>query len=212
MKLVIFASGNGSNADKIINWCQQSESSSVLELITDQKNAYCVKRAQNNNIPCSIFEIQKNRFNNYKEAKQTQELLILKRVKDLAPDYIILAGYMRILSNNFVRNFFNDSKGLTRIVNIHPSLLPSFKGSNGYLDAFNYGVKISGITIHFVVTEVDTGPIILQKHFPRFDSDTLETFKARGMSEEHKAWEDVLPILEKDNYKYNKNCNLITIT
>ncbi|MFX4528027.1 formyltransferase family protein, partial [Acinetobacter baumannii] len=88
----------------------------------------------------------------------------------------VLAGYMRILSETFLVHF-KDPRGFYRVVNIHPSLLPAFPGKGAYEEAFNYGVKVSGITIHLVDEKVDHGYILAQEAFPRFDDDTLATFK-----------------------------------
>jgi phosphoribosylglycinamide formyltransferase-1 len=109
-------------------------------------------------------------------------------------DFLVLAGYMRILSESFLRAY-KDPRGFYRIVNIHPSLLPSFPGKSAYEDAFNYGVKVSGITIHLVDEKVDHGYILAQEAFPRFDDDTLATFKARGLAVEHKLFPEVLQTL-----------------
>ena len=109
-------------------------------------------------------------------------------------DFLVLAGYMRILSETFLHKF-RDQRGFYRVVNIHPSLLPAFPGKAAYEEAFNYGVKVSGITIHLVDEKVDHGFILAQEAFPRFDDDTLASFKARGLAVEHKLFPEVLQTL-----------------
>jgi phosphoribosylglycinamide formyltransferase-1 len=115
-------------------------------------------------------------------------------------DYIILAGYMRILSPKFL-NHFRDPRGFFRVINIHPSLLPAFPGKCAYEDAFNYGVKISGITVHLVDEQVDHGAILAQQSFPRLPDDTLETFKARGLAVEHALYPAVLREISNNGIK-----------
>ena len=100
----------------------------------------------------------------------------------------------------FMKNW-HDEAGYFRVVNIHPSLLPAFKGTRGYEDAFNYGVKVSGVTVHLVDEDVDHGPILAQEPFPRFDSDTLESFCARGLSVEHALYPAVLQMIASNGGK-----------
>jgi phosphoribosylglycinamide formyltransferase-1 len=87
---------------------------------------------------------------------------------------------------------------LNRVVNIHPSLLPSFPGKNGYGDAFDYGVKVSGVTVHFVDDGIDTGPILLQESFVRDSNDTLESFKTKGLELEHLIYPKALDMIMND--------------
>jgi phosphoribosylglycinamide formyltransferase 1 len=127
-------------------------------------------------------------------SRGDHELKILEVLETEAVDFLVLAGYMRILSETFLLQF-KDPRGFYRVVNIHPSLLPAFPGKSAYEEAFNYGVKVSGITIHLVDEKVDHGFILAQEAFPRFDDDTLASFKARGLAVEHKLFPEVLQIL-----------------
>ncbi|HEY9791086.1 MAG TPA: formyltransferase family protein, partial [Candidatus Obscuribacterales bacterium] len=111
-----------------------------------------------------------------------------------------LAGYMRVLTPAFLQQF-RHADGYFNVINIHPSLLPAFPGAHGYEDAFNYGVKISGVTIHLVDEHVDHGPILAQAAFERYDDDTLETFKARGLELEHKLYPAVLQEIARNGIK-----------
>lgn len=110
-------------------------------------------------------------------------------LKEHQVDWVILAGYMRILSAGFIRAFPQ------RILNIHPSLLPAFAGLDAQHQAFDYGVKITGCTVHFVDEELDHGPIVLQAAVPVEDSDTPETLSARILREEHRIYSEALQIL-----------------
>ena len=111
-------------------------------------------------------------------------------------DYIFLAGFMRILDKRII-----DS--VDYVLNIHPSLLPSFKGLHAQRQAIEYGVKVSGCTVHFVDTDVDTGPIILQRTVPVFADDTEETLSERILKEEHKAYPDAIKLLVENRLEIN---------
>ena len=127
-------------------------------------------------------------------SRGDQEKQILEVLETEEMDFLVLAGYMRILSEQFLKAY-KDPRGFYRIVNIHPSLLPAFPGKSAYEEAFNYGVKVSGITIHLVDEKVDHGYILAQESFRRFDDDTLATFKARGLAVEHKLFPETLQTL-----------------
>jgi folate-dependent phosphoribosylglycinamide formyltransferase PurN len=111
----------------------------------------------------------------------------LQELAEYQIDYVVLCGYMRILSPLFLQPF-KDPQGFYRVINIHPSYLPSFPGADAYGDAFAAGVTESGITIHLVDEQVDHGPILAQEKFVRLPEDTLETFKARGLAVEHRLY------------------------
>ncbi len=112
-------------------------------------------------------------------AREEHDAEIISRLQSLGVELVCLAGYMRLLSKEFVRAFPN------RIINIHPSLLPSFKGLDAQQQAIDYGVKISGCTVHFVDEDLDHGAIIAQEAVEISDDDTAETFSARILEREH---------------------------
>jgi phosphoribosylglycinamide formyltransferase 1 len=123
-------------------------------------------------------------------------LSILRKYK-ISPrnGLICLAGFMRLLSPKFVSIFRN------RIINIHPSLLPSFPGLHAQRQALEYGVKISGCTVHFVDQGLDTGPIIIQKSTPVLESDTEETLSARILEDEHKIYPEAIRLISENRVK-----------
>ena len=119
----------------------------------------------------------------------------VRKILDAArPDIIVMAGYMRLLSPSFVAARMN------RIVNIHPSLLPSFPGVDAQAQALAHGVKVTGCTVHFVDEGLDAGPIIVQRTVEVRDDDSVETLSARILEQEHIAYVDALRILAKGNY------------
>jgi phosphoribosylglycinamide formyltransferase-1 len=112
-------------------------------------------------------------------------------------DLICLAGYMLLLNNEFIKEYEN------RIINIHPSLLPSFKGMHGIKDAFEYGVKVTGVTVHFVDSELDHGPIIIQKAVEIGENDTVETLEEKIHKTEHFIYPLAIEYFCKDLFEIN---------
>lgn len=198
INLAFMASGRGSNLAAILE-CVTSGSldAKPVIVITNDVNAKALEVASTHGVLAKAFD-QKT------ISKEEHEKLILDELAKHKIDFVVLAGYMRILSPEFLRAF-KDPRGFYRVVNIHPSLLPSFAGKQAYEDAFAYGVKISGITVHLVDELVDHGPILAQEAFPRLEDDTLETFKARGLAVEHKLYPQVLQMLSAGKIQISSN-------
>ena len=163
-RLAVFASGSGSNfeaiqqaiLDKII------EDAEIVLMVCDKPNAYVIDRAKNHNIRSFVFNAK-----NYK-SKNEYEAEIVNLLDELIIDLVCLAGYMKIVGETLLNSYEG------KIINIHPALLPSFKGAHGILDAFNYGVKVFGVTIHYVNSGIDEGKIISQKAFEYYGNDIEE--------------------------------------
>lgn len=150
-KIAIFASGSGSNFQAIQESIERCELNASIELVvTDKPGAFVVTRAKNFHIP--VLELSPKTF----ESKAAYEEAIIVELKKRDIEWIVLAGYMRLISDVLLASYPN------RIVNIHPSLLPSFPGKDAIGQAMNHGVKITGVTVHFVDAGMDTGPIIAQ--------------------------------------------------
>jgi phosphoribosylglycinamide formyltransferase-1 len=191
VKVAIFASGEGSNAEQI--WrVAKTIGISVELVICDKEQAPVLVKAKRDGLKALLVE--KGAY----EKKHEHELRILKELAEREVKWVILAGYMRILSGDFLRQFgFSDhSKG--RVLNIHPSLLPDFKGANAYRDAFLANVPISGVSVHFVTEGIDEGPILLQKSFERRAEDSLEDFIARGKKIEHEIYPEAIAMALKE--------------
>lgn len=183
MKIAVFASGRGTNLAAIIKAKQKGIINAEIALvISDNKMALALKKAQRAGIKAVFIDPQ--RFT----SKEEFETEIVKAVEAEAIDLIVLAGFMRILSPGFVARFKN------KIINIHPALLPSFKGAQAIKDAFEYGIKVTGVTVHFVDEEMDHGPIILQKAVPIEESDTLETLESKIHKVEHKIYPEAIKL------------------
>jgi len=175
INVAIFASGNGSNFQAIVDSYKRGflRNIKIALLVCDRPQAYVIKRAQKANINC--FLVERKQF----QTRNKFENFIIQKLKKEKIDLICLAGYMRVLSPKFVLKYKN------KILNIHPALLPAFKGENGIKDAFNYAVKITGVTVHFVDNGVDTGPIILQEAVGIKERDTLKSLEEKIHKIEH---------------------------
>jgi phosphoribosylglycinamide formyltransferase 1 len=177
LKLGVLISGSGSNLQSIIDNIEKGSLKAAIKIVISNKpDAFGITRAKKHGIP---FVVLKNGDFKSKEDFDSQ---LIKILKDNNVDLVILAGFMRIISPAFLKAFPQ------RVLNIHPALLPSFPGLHGQKQAFDYGVKFSGCTVHFVDEGMDTGPIIIQSVVPVLDDDTEETLAARILKEEHKIY------------------------
>ena len=179
--IAVFASGRGTNFSAISAAVKKGRLKANLALLVcDNPRAPVLERAKKAKVKAVIVQrgdgVSKNDF----EAK------IIEHLKGHSIDVIVLAGFMRLLSSEFVRQY----KG--RILNIHPSLLPAFKGTEGIKDAFEYGARVTGVTVHFVDEELDHGPIILQAPVNIGEKDTLGSIEEKIHKLEHKLYPEAL--------------------
>jgi phosphoribosylglycinamide formyltransferase-1 len=177
-KILVMASGSGTNFEALAKACLSKKvpNAQVVGLITDKKDCGALDKASQLEVPAE--EILPGEY----ASKKDYEAFLMERVREYEPDFIYLAGFMRILSKEFIQSFFDAPRGISKIVNIHPSLLPAFPGRESYQQALDYGVKIAGCTLHFVNEEVDSGPIIMQKAFSLDLTEDPEEVKTRGKS------------------------------
>lgn len=186
LNIVVLVSGYGSNLQALIRATQgKILHSRIACVISNNPEAFALFRAQKAEIPTLVVPskgVPKAQF-------QSQ---LLDAVDAQKPDLVILAGFMVILTSGFVEHF----KG--RIINIHPSLLPAFPGLHAQKQAIEYGVKLTGCTVHFVDAGCDTGPIILQKAIAIEDDDTPETLSKRLLATEHQTLVEAVRLIEED--------------
>ena len=183
LKLGVLISGNGSNLQSIIDHIEKGSLTAVIKIvISNNPNAYGITRAKKHGIP---FVVLKN--GDFKN-KEEFDLELIRILESKCVDLVILAGFMRIISPTILKAFPQ------KIMNIHPALLPSFPGIHGQKQALEYGVKISGCTVHFVDEGVDTGPIIIQSAVQVFDDDTEETLAARILTDEHRIYPQAIQL------------------
>ena len=182
-KAGVLVSGRGSNLQAVLD--RIADGYLPLEIgvvISDKADAYALERAANVGIKTVVVARKEC------ASKEEFEDRIHAALVEAGCELVVLAGFMRILSGNFVSKWHN------KIINIHPALLPSFPVLDGQGQALKYGVKFTGCTVHFVDEGTDTGPIILQKVVPVLDDDTHDTLAARILEQEHKAMPEALKL------------------
>ncbi|EEX36596.1 phosphoribosylglycinamide formyltransferase [Vibrio metschnikovii] len=175
--IVVLVSGNGSNLQAIIDACETSiHNGKVTAVFSNKATAYALERAKK--AGAAAHFIDPNAY----ETRDAFDADLMKWMDEYAPDLVVLAGYMRILSSDFVRHYFG------RMINIHPSLLPKYPGLNTYQRAIHAGDEEHGTSVHFVTEQLDGGPVILQAKVPIFDNDTVESLTARVQSQEYRIY------------------------
>lgn len=183
-RIAIFASGSGSNFQALVDAVEAGKLDVQLSLLVcDQPSARVVERANDHHVPCFAFSAK-----DY-ESKEAFEQEILKKLQESEIDWIILAGYMRLIGPTLLAAYGG------RIVNIHPSLLPSFPGKDAVGQAIEAGVKVTGVTIHYVDAGMDTGPIIAQEAVAVSENDTRESLQKKIQLVEHRLYVDTVKSL-----------------
>ncbi|MDO7788412.1 phosphoribosylglycinamide formyltransferase [Desulforamulus aquiferis] len=190
LRLGILASGRGSNLQAIMDACQNGFiPGEVIIVISDKPGAFALERAKQAGIPVHCLEPKSF------DSKELYEGAIADLLAGSEVELVCLAGYMRLVGSTLLEAFQG------RIMNIHPALLPSFPGLHGQRDALEYGVKLSGCTVHFVDEGIDTGPIILQAAVPVLDDDTEETLASRILEQEHLLYPQAIKLFAQGRIK-----------
>lgn len=193
-RMVIFASGRGSNAVALYEAVQDGKiNADVKCLVCDVPCAPVMDRAAEWGIPVVLAD--RKQF----ASKEAFEQFILDSIEPYKADVICLAGFMRLLSSNFISRYEH------KIINIHPALLPSFRGLHAQRQALEAGVKIAGCTVHFVVPDMDAGPIILQSAVPVMEDDTEDTLAARILTKEHPTFVKAVSLFCDDALRIEGN-------
>ena len=183
-RVVVFISGGGSNMVSLAKACQAADfPAEIVCVISDKASAGGLEKARDMGIPTLVFERKTY------GSKAEHEGAILAALGEIAPDIICLAGYMRLISGDFIAPYEG------RIINIHPSLLPLFPGLHTHQRAIDSGMKIFGCTVHFVTEGMDEGPTIAQGAVPVLSDDTAETLAARILTVEHQLYPLTLKLL-----------------
>lgn len=184
LKLGVLISGSGSNLQSIIDNIEKGHLNATIRVVVCNKpDAFGVTRAKKHGLPVAVLKHEDF------STREDYDRELVRVLKSNDVDLVVLAGFMRILTPVFLRAFPQ------KVINIHPALLPSFPGTHGQKDAFEYGVKFSGCTVHFVDEGVDTGPIIIQGIVPVLPGDTAETLAARILKEEHRIYPQAIQFL-----------------
>ncbi|MBI5213403.1 MAG: phosphoribosylglycinamide formyltransferase [Nitrospirae bacterium] len=190
LNLGVLASGRGSNFQSIIDEIEAGKINATIKLlVVDNPDAYAIERAKKHLIEYLYI--------NPKDFKSKDDFFrkIADELKARGVDLVILAGFMRIVRKPLIDAFPN------KIMNIHPALLPSFPGLHGQKQAADYGVRISGCTVHFVDEGMDTGPVIIQAAVPVSPDDTEETLSARILKLEHKIFPEAIRLYAEGRVK-----------
>ena len=181
MNIAVFCSGRGTNLQAIIDEMKSGRIRAKIALVvSDEKNAFAITRAKEAGIETLVLDPKKFK------TREDFDKEAIKHLKKRDVGLVVLAGYMRLLSGHFVKEYKD------RIMNIHPALLPSFKGVHGVKDALEYGAKVTGATVHFVDEKLDHGPIIMQSAVEVKDDDTEETLLDRNHKEEYKIYPEAI--------------------
>jgi phosphoribosylglycinamide formyltransferase 1 len=188
-RLAILLSGRGSNfeaiADRIAKGLLEAE---IAVVVSNRPEARGLAVARERGIHAMVLPSKGL-------DREAYDRSLLEELRKYDVDLVCLAGYMRILSAGFVREFAQ------RILNIHPSLLPAFPGLDAQHQALEYGVKLSGCTVHFVDEYLDAGPVLLQAAVPVYDDDTEESLSARILKEEHRIYPEAIRIVLRGDYR-----------
>lgn len=189
MRLAVLLSGRGSNFMAIHEAIRRGRlGAEIVSVISNRPGAAGIESARSLGYPAHVADHR--RF----ADRDAHEAEILRLLGGARPDFVVLAGYMRLLSAGFIARYRN------RILNIHPSLLPSFPGIDSQAQAVAYGVKVSGCTVHFVDEHLDSGPIIVQRTVAVEEGDTGELLAARILAEEHLAYPEALEKLRTEQW------------
>lgn len=173
LRVAVFASGRGSDFQSLIDARDRGELDvDLVLLVCNRPGAMCIERAKRAGIDTFVLDHRGMEREEWEEAVEVE-------LKKREVNFIVLAGFMRLLSASFVERWRN------RIINIHPALLPSFPGVHAHRDALQYGVKVTGLTIHFVDEKMDHGPVIFQYPVWVKEDDTEETLSQRVLEQEH---------------------------
>ncbi|MEM3399789.1 MAG: phosphoribosylglycinamide formyltransferase [Candidatus Micrarchaeia archaeon] len=190
IRVAVLASGRGTDFQSIIDGVERGEvNAEIVALITDNPNAKAIERAKKHKIP--YFIISPKEF----ADRLDHDRAIRKKLDELRVDLVVLAGYMRIIKE---KEFLHDYFG--KIINIHPSLMPAFPGAHAQRDAFEYGAKVSGYTIHFVDESLDMGPVIYQEAVDISDCNTTDEVAAKILEREHIGLPKVVDMFSKGKF------------
>jgi len=190
-KLVVLLSGNGSNLQAIIDQIDSGQlNAGIVGVISDKQDAYGIERAAKHHIPTTTV------IANSGETRETYDARLQKAIDSYQPDWIIMAGFMRILSDALVERY------LGRLINIHPSLLPKYKGLNTHQRVLQAGEIQHGASVHFVTPTLDDGPVIMQDKIPVKPDETADELKQRVHQIEHRIYPDVVQLLCQQRLRF----------
>ncbi len=198
-KIAVLDSGQGTNLEAILEAAERGEiAGQVTLVISDRAEASALGRAERRGIRAVYFNPREY------AGREKYDLALINELREAQVDLIVLAGYMRLLTAQFVAAFS------LKIMNIHPSLLPAFPGLDGVEQALEYGVKVTGCTVHFVDEGLDSGPVILQEAVPVLQHETINTLHQRIHAAEHRLYPRAIDLFCRDKLKVEgRRCLII---
>ena len=198
--IAIFASGRGSNFEAIYSAIEAGRLDAEIRMVvSDKTDAPVLAKAKERGLKAICVE-------RAKESREEHEKKILSALQEARPRFLVMAGYMRILTPTLIEAFRSE-RGHSRIVNVHPSLLPAFPGVGGYRQAFEYGAMVAGVSVHLVENEVDGGPLCAQEAFSIADCRSAEEVEKRGLAVEHRLFPETLKWILPEAFSLEKRAD-----
>lgn len=183
LKCGVLLSGSGTNLQAILDQIERGLPVEVVHVLSSRPDAFGIERARAAGIPTTVFD-----RSIYADPQQA-DARIVEAMRAAGAEYLVMAGYMRMLTPVVLQAYPD------HVLNLHPALLPSFKGAHAIRDAWDAGVKVTGVTVHFANEDYDKGPIIAQRAVPVLEGDTLDGLEARIHQEEYRIYPEVLRLL-----------------
>ena len=199
LKIGVLLSGSGTNLQAIIDAIVEGLPTDIVLVVSSRPDAYGIERARAAGIPTLVMNREK-----YADVLAA-DARIVEALREAGAEYVVMAGYMRKVTSVMLDAFPN------RVLNLHPALLPSFKGAHAIADAFNAGVKVTGVTVHFANADYDKGPIVAQRAVPVAENDTLDTLEAKIHDVEHALYPEVIGLIAEGRVAVDPSTNKVHI-
>ena len=199
LKIGVLLSGSGTNLQAIIDAIAGGLPTDIVLVVSSRPDAYGIERARAAGIPTLVMNREK-----YADVLAA-DAQIVEALQEAGAEYVVMAGYMRKVTSVMLDAFPN------RVLNLHPALLPSFKGAHAIADAFNAGVKVTGVTVHFANADYDKGPIVAQRAIAVAENDTLDTLEAKIHDVEHVLYPEVIGLIAEGRVAVDPSTNKVRI-
>lgn len=199
LKIGVLLSGSGTNLQAIIDAAAEGLPTDIVLVVSSRPDAYGIERAYAAGIPTLVMNREK-----YADVLAA-DAQIVEALRGAGAEYVVMAGYMRKVTSVMLDAFPN------RVLNLHPALLPSFKGAHAIADAFNAGVKVTGVTVHFANADYDKGPIVAQRAIAVAENDTLDTLETKIHDVEHVLYPEVIGLIAEGRVAVDPSTNKVRI-
>ena len=199
LKIGVLLSGSGTNLQAIIDAIVEGLPTDIVLVVSSRPDAYGIERACAAGIPTLVMNREK-----YADVLAA-DAQIVEALQEAGAEYVVMAGYMRKVTSVMLDAFPN------RVLNLHPALLPSFKGAHAIADAFDAGVKVTGVTVHFANADYDKGPIVAQRAITVAENDTLDTLEAKIHDVEHVLYPEVIGLIAEGRVAVDPSTNKVHI-